>query len=109
MTLITAAKESDLRFYVLTHECSKHSAVGRFHGSGFVFLHCLQTGFADFQHEGKMYYWAAFLEGLQRVLLIIDDFTLAYRAQVVRNLSLSKPYNLTPLPFIQVTFLCTVK
>ncbi|CAH3176358.1 unnamed protein product, partial [Porites evermanni] len=41
-----------------------------------------KSGHNEFEHDGKKYYWAAFLDGLQRVLLIIDDFTLAYRAQV---------------------------
>ncbi|KAL9987728.1 hypothetical protein ACROYT_G002079 [Oculina patagonica] len=41
-----------------------------------------RMGYDSFEHDGKKFYWAAFLDGLQRVLLIIDDFTLAYRAQV---------------------------
>ncbi|XP_068741113.1 intermembrane lipid transfer protein VPS13A-like [Montipora capricornis] len=41
-----------------------------------------KTRWGEFEHESKKFYWAAFLEGLQRVLLIIDDFTLAFRAQV---------------------------
>ena len=39
--------------------------------------------FDRFEHDGKGFHYSTFLDGLQRVLLIIDDFTLAYRAQVV--------------------------
>ena len=35
-------------------------------------------------------YYSTFLDGLQRVLLIIDDFTLAFRAQVVIFLLMQK-------------------
>ena len=48
-------------------------------------LFYFKSGHKEFEHDDKKYYWAAFLDGLQRVLLIIDDFTLAYRAQVVRD------------------------
>ncbi|XP_022794312.1 vacuolar protein sorting-associated protein 13A-like [Stylophora pistillata] len=41
-----------------------------------------QTMFDRFEHDGKAFHYSTFLDGLQRVLLIIDDFTLAYRAQV---------------------------
>ncbi|EDO34505.1 predicted protein [Nematostella vectensis] len=40
------------------------------------------VGHGAFEVKDKSYFWATFLDGLQRVLLIIDDFTLAYRAQV---------------------------
>ncbi|XP_066022142.1 intermembrane lipid transfer protein VPS13C isoform X9 [Pocillopora verrucosa] len=41
-----------------------------------------QTGFDRFEYRGKKMYYSTFLDGLQRVLLITDDFTLAFRAQV---------------------------
>lgn len=53
----------------------------------FVIVTCssyfLQVGYGNFPVGDKKFYWATFLDGLQRVLLIIDDFTLAYRAQLV--------------------------
>ena len=62
----------------------------------------LQAGYNEFEHDGKTLYWAAFLDGLQRVLLIIDDFTLAFRAQVVNISSILSIVFSTEDPLVEI-------